>query len=235
MTRSSAPDKTTVSLFQQHWRVYRIMVEENFLFHREVYSHLHDVLAAIEVPFCFLDVGCGDAACTAVALTGTKVSSYHGIDLAPEALAAAQKTLGVLPCPVTLEVDDYINTLRYRTEPVDVIWIGLSLHHNRYDEKEAVLRNIRRILAPGGLFLFYENTRRDDESRDEWLVRWDLQRPTWVAYTDADWSMMQGHVRAADFPETCSGWRRLAEATGFNEVRELFVAPTDLFRMYALR
>ena len=36
MTRSSAPDESTVSLFQQHWRVYRILVEENFLFHREV-------------------------------------------------------------------------------------------------------------------------------------------------------------------------------------------------------
>jgi hypothetical protein len=95
-----------------------------------------------------------------------------------------------------------------------------------------VLRDIRRLLAPGGHFLFYENTSRDGESREDWLARWDLQRHAWSAYDDADWNAMRDHVRAADFPETCSDWRRLAAATGFKEVRELFVAPTDLFRMY---
>jgi SAM-dependent methyltransferase len=234
MTPSLAPDETTVSLFQQHWRVYRIMVEENFLCHREVYACLHDVLAGLEAPFRFLDVGCGDAACAAVALRGTHVASYHGIDLAPEALAAAQVNLGGLPCPVSLEVGDYADALHHRTAPADVVWIGLSLHHSRHPAKRAVLRDVRRILVSGGLLLLYENTRRDGESRATWLARWDLQRPAWTTYDDADWTMMRDHVRAADHPETCSDWHRLAEATGFHEVRELFVAPTDLFRMYAM-
>ena len=82
MTSSSIPDGTTISLFQQHWRVYRIMVEENFLCHREVYACLHDVLAGREVLFRFLDVGFGDAACATAALRETRVASYHGIDLA---------------------------------------------------------------------------------------------------------------------------------------------------------
>lgn len=234
MTSSSIPDGTTISLFQQHWRVYHIMVEENFLCHREVYAHLHDTLAELEAPFRFLDVGCGDAACVAVALRGTRVAFYHGIDLAPEALVAAQVNLGNLPCRVSLEVGDYANALHHRTEPADVVWIGLSLHHSRQLAKRAVLRDVRRILVPGGLLLFYENTRRDGESRDQWLARWDLQRPAWTAYSDADWTMMRDHVRAADYPETCSDWHRLAEAAGFRDMRELFVAPTDLFRMYAM-
>ena len=235
MARSAAPDNTIVSLFQQNWRIYRIMVEENFVFHREVYARLHEVLAGITTPFRFLDVGCGDAGNAALILKGTSVAAYHGIDLAPEALAIAEKILGSLPCPVTLEVGDYADALRRRTDPADIIWVGLSLHHCRYDEKEAVLRDIRRILVPRGLLLFYENTSRDGESRDDWLARWDLQRPSWSAYDDADWTTMREHVGAADFPETVSGCRRLAETTGFQEVRELFVAPSDLFRMYAWR
>jgi SAM-dependent methyltransferase len=234
MPFSSVPDGTTITLFQQHWRVYRLMVEENFLCHREVYARLRDVLAGLEVPFRFLDVGCGDAACAAVALRRTQVASYHGIDLAPEALAVAQANLGSLACRVRLEVGDYADVLHHGTEPADVVWIGLSLHHSRHTAKRAVLRDVRRILAPGGLLLFYENTRRDGESRDEWLARWDLQRPAWTAYDDADWTLMRDHVRSADYPETCSGWHRLAEETGFRAVRELFVAPTDLFRMYAM-
>jgi methylase of polypeptide subunit release factors len=123
--------ETAVSLFQQHWRVYRIMVEENFLCHPEVYARLHDVLAGLEAPFQFLGVGCGDAAYAATVLREAHVASYHGIDLAPEALAAAQINLGSLPCPVSLEVAHYADALRHRTEPADVVWIGLSLHHSR--------------------------------------------------------------------------------------------------------
>jgi len=233
MSSSSAPDQTTVSLFQQNWRVYRIMVEENFLFHREVYSRLHATLAELEQPFSFLDVGCGDAAYSALALKDTQVAAYHGIDLAAEALAVAKRTLGALPCLVTLEVGDYADALRRYAGSADVIWISLSLHHSRKAEKEAVLKEVRRILSPGGIFLFYENTSPDGESRTDWLARWDLQRPTWSAYDDADWNAMREHVHAADFPETCADWRGLAERTGFREVRERFVAPTDLFRMYA--
>src|SRR5215217_7843720 len=143
MALSSAPDESTVSLFQQNWRIYRIMVEENFLFHREVYARLHEILAGIATPFRFLDVGCGDAANSALILKGTSVAAYNGVDLAPEALAIAEKTLASLPCPVTLEVGDYADALRRRTEPADIIWIGLSLHHCRYDEKETVLRDVR--------------------------------------------------------------------------------------------
>ncbi|WP_201834767.1 class I SAM-dependent methyltransferase [Microvirga zambiensis] len=234
MPSSFVPDETTISLFQQHWRVYRIMVEENFLCHREVYDRLHEFLAELEAPFRFLDVGCGDAACAAVALKETPIASYHGIDLAPEALVKAQINLTDLSCPVSLEVGDYAHALHHRTAPADVVWIGLSLHHSRRRGKLTVMRDVRRILAPGGILLFYENTRRDGESRDEWLARWDLQRPAWTAYDDADWTMMRNHVRAADYPETCSDWHRMAEAAGFSEVRELFVAPTDLFRMYAM-
>jgi SAM-dependent methyltransferase len=210
------------------------MVEENFLFHREVYACLRDVLARLEAPFRFLDVGCGDAACTAGALKGSHVACYHGIDLAPEALAVAQVNLAGLPCPVSLEVGDYADALHHRTEPTDVVWIGLSLHHSRHDAKTSVLRDVRRFLMPGGLLLLYENTRREGESRDEWLARWDRQRPAWTAYDDADWTTMRDHVRSADFPETRSDWHRLGKAAGFREVRDLFVAPTELFTMYAM-
>ena len=62
-----------------------------------------------------------------------------------------------------------MDALHHRTAPADIVWIGLSLHHSRLSEKRAVVRDVRRILAPGGLFLFYENTRRDGERRNECL------------------------------------------------------------------
>ena len=68
--------------------VYRKMVDENYLFHREVYAKLHARLSW-KRPFRFLDVACWDATCSGEALAGTQVIEYHGIDIIPEALAIA--------------------------------------------------------------------------------------------------------------------------------------------------
>ena len=67
------------------------------------------------------------------------------------------------------------------------------------------------------------------------MRRWDEQRSAWTAYTPEEWSMACEHVHAFDFPETASGWHELGWASGFNRVRELFRAPTDLFRLYAFQ
>jgi hypothetical protein len=45
---------------------------------------------------------------------------------------------------------------------------------------------------------------------------------------------MWSHIQAADFPETTSCWQALGLDAGFNHVREVFVAPSDLFRMYCM-
>ena len=43
---------------------------------------------------------------------------------------------------------------------------------------------------------------------------------------------MTTHVRTHDFPETVSRWRELGRDAGFGVVHELYVAPTDLFRLF---
>jgi hypothetical protein len=94
------------------------------------------------------------------------------------------------------------------------------------------MRKIRTIVGDPGLFLIYENTSPDGEDRDGWLLRWDLQKPSWTALTAEEWDAITAHVHAADFPETISQWHLLGHEAGFGEVRELFVSPTDLFRLY---
>jgi SAM-dependent methyltransferase len=169
------------------------------------------------------------------ALTGTSIVRYHGIDLSAAALDLAAEALAVLSCPVTLNQVDYVEALRTWSEPVDVVWLGLSLHHLRTPEKLEVLGDIRKILGEGGLFLIYEDTSPDGEDRDSWLRRWDAQQPVWTAYTPHEWETITAHVHAGDFPETASGWVALGHEAGFAEVLEVFVAPSDLFRLFAMR
>ena len=226
-------DASTVELFQQDWKLYRKMVGNNFLFHREAYAALHEVLVNDAAqPFRFLDIACGDASASAGALRGTRVVHYHGIDFSGTALELAGKALAELDCTVKLEQRDFIEALTNGVEPVDVAWIGLSLHHLQGMEKLAFMRAVRAVLSPGGLFLIYENTSPDGEDRGDWLRRWDLQKPFWTAYSEDEWNAMATHVHAADFPETDATWRKIGHDAGFAAVREVYAAPTDLFRLY---
>jgi SAM-dependent methyltransferase len=229
-------EESSQAIFQQEWQVYRTMVDQNYLFHREAYACLHQILIEeVNDPFRFLDIACGDATASVAALTGTRIAHYDGIDLSAAALDIARDTLSVLQCPVTLEQADFVEALHEWTKPVDVAWIGLSLHHLMTAEKLAVMRDIRRALRPGGRFLLYEDASPDGETREDWLRRWDAQGPFWTAFTPHGLAIVNGHVHAADFPETVSGWMSLASEAGFDEVREVFVSPSNLLRLYAMR
>lgn len=235
-TADAISGNPATDIFEREWRIYRKMVDNNFLFHREAYRALRTVLdEEAPRPFRFLDVACGDAGQTAAALAGLPVAHYHGVDLSADALGLARANLAGLPCPVALHRGDLAGFLGAFEEPVDVVWIGLSLHHFGKEEKRALMRQARRITGPGGLLLVYENTSPDGEDRAGWLRRWDMQRPLWTAYDADEWRTMSDHVHAHDFPETRSRWHSLGREAGFLDVREVYAAPTDLFRLYRFR
>ena len=122
--------------------------------------------------------------------------------------------------------------MREWSEPADIVWIGLSLHHLHAREKCSVMRDVRRILRDDGILLIYENTSPNGEERPVWLRRWDDQQPSWTAFTKDEWDAVRSHVWAADYPETISRWRALGRSAGFRSARQLFVAPTNFFRMW---
>ncbi len=228
----AAPRKRAAAVFRQDWDSYGAIVKNNYLHHREAYAALHRVLVEeMASPFRFLDIACGDASASVVALAGTKVSHYRGIDLSEAGLERAEKALGTLSCSFELEHRDFAEALADEGHS-DVAWIGLSLHHFRTPQKLALMREARRIVGADGKFLIYECASPGAETREAWLRRWDLQRPDWNAYSDAQWDSITMHVRANDFPETHATWLRLGEKAGFPGARCLYISPTDLFRLY---
>jgi ubiquinone/menaquinone biosynthesis C-methylase UbiE len=226
----------TQELFVESWQVYRKMVDNDYLYHRGAYGCLQRVLRVeFRRPFRFMDVACGDASMTVGALEGTLVSHYTGMDISEQALAIAATNLRTLTCDVSLHVCDFSKALQNWDRPADVVWIGLSLHHFLAPEKLGVMRNIRTIVGTSGRLVIYEDTSADDESRDDWMTRWDMQIPQWTAYTEQEWNYVTAHVHTSDFPETDSKWRQLGTQAGFTSITELYEAPSRLFRVYSFQ
>jgi SAM-dependent methyltransferase len=236
--RHHAPaDEAAMALFQQSWETYGKVVDNGYMFHREVYGLLRRIVdEEAAKPFRFLDIACGDARATVGALRGLPVAHYHGIDLSRPALELAREAVGTLGCPATLHERDFVEALEDWSEPVDVAWIGQSLHHLPVPGKLSLMRRVRDIVGDRGLLLIWEPTRLEGEDQDGWVHRLDLSsRSSWTALTPEERDAMLVHCRDADFAETAAGWLSLGREAGFGEARELYVAPTGLARVYRFR
>ena len=161
--------------------------------------------------------------------------SYHGIDLSQPALDLARTFVETLGCPFKLENRDFADAIQHWSDPVDVVWIGQSLHHLRLPEKRMLVQKIREIVGADGLFLFWEPTRLEGESEAGWYDRFVSNRPLWSVLSDEDFTDIDNHHRSSDHPETASVWRMLGTNSGFGRVDEVFRAPNNLARVYQFR
>ena len=183
-------------------------------------------------PFSFLDIACGDSVASAAALEGTSVDRYYGIDLSARSLQLASEALKVLPCPVELRCCDFVEAMADWAAPVDVVWIGMSLHHLQRAGKARLMRDVHAALSRGGIFLIWEPTLLDGETRDDWLDRFSACRETFAAVSDDEFAAMESHTRLADFPETAETWTDMGHQAGFANVEQLFVMPNRLGRVF---
>jgi len=228
------PDAEAVQHFERQWSLYQKFIDNDYGEHRAAYRTLHHVLATTYArPFSILDLACGDAKSMVTALKGTAVAHYHGVDLASPALDLAARNLDALDCDVKLENSDFSDVIRNRPEPADVVWIGLSLHHLRTPEKQALMGDIRSMIGPAGTLIVYEPTCLDGESRDEFLDRYEaVAREKWAAFDSAEIVEIMQHVRSADYPESSASWNVLGRNAGFAKTDLLFANSPDLFRIY---
>jgi SAM-dependent methyltransferase len=231
---SSVRANDTQALFNEQLAAYRTIVCKNLMFHHEVYGRLHDVLLSrlMPKPFKFLDIACGDAFASAGALRGTAVDHYYGIDLSAQSLQLATEALKVLACPIELRCGDFAEAMTGWTEPVDVVWIGMSLHHLQPEGKVRLMRNVHGALNPGGVFLIWEPTLLDGETRAGWLDRFSACRGAFAAVTDEVFAAMESHTRLADFPEPADTWKAMGYQAGFANSEQLFMMPNRLGRVF---
>lgn len=224
---------TDQELFAKGLATYQKVMDQDYMAHKAVYSLLGLVLET-EAPdrFVFLDVACGTATASAAALGATGVGRYVGIDISRPSLDVAREALRQLPCPVDLRCQDFVEAINAWDEPVDVVWVGQSLHHLRTREKLDFMQRVRALLPRGGLFMIWEPTCLEGEDREGWMTRFRRLRPEWPAVTDEEFAAFDSHHRASDYAETSAAWLAMGRDAGFARAEELLIVPNRLARVY---
>jgi len=108
-------------LFAKGLATYRRVIAANYMAHEQVYNLLREVLLnEANDGFAFADLACGTAPFSAVALAGTGVARYVGIDISKPSLEVAEDALAPLTCPVELRCQDFVEAIDTWEGPLDV-------------------------------------------------------------------------------------------------------------------
>ena len=96
-----------------------------------------------------LEIGCGTGNLALLAKRLHPDAEVVGLDPDPKALARARRKAGRKALPVRLDLG-FAQELPYPDASFDRVLSALMFHHLGPDEKEKALREVRRVLKPGG-------------------------------------------------------------------------------------
>jgi SAM-dependent methyltransferase len=105
--------------------------------------------AGIEPGATVVEIGCGTGNLLLLAARAVPSATLIGLDPDPSALAVARRK--ARRAGVTLRLDHgYADRLPYPDGSVDRVLSAFMLHHLPGDQQQAALREVHRVLAPGG-------------------------------------------------------------------------------------
>ena len=99
---------------------------------------------------CLLDLGCGTGTLTKMIAESVPELHVVGFDADPATLKQAQKKLSSLGGRVTLQ-QGFAQQIPFSTDSFDVVVSSLFFHHLTTEQKNDALKEIFRVLKPGGL------------------------------------------------------------------------------------
>lgn len=229
-------DLDVVRDYFAHWIAYQRAVECNYIHHREARAALRGCMAARGPAGSLLDLGCGDAATIPDLVDGLGMTSYTGVDVTPEALDVAARSIAALGVPARLVAADFTVELPRLPGPYDTIVVSLAMHHLPAHDKPAFFAAVRAQLAPGGLLLAYEPSCRPSEGRARYVARQAAYfTANFTRMTPAHVAMLNQHVADADFPESPGAYAALAIDAGFTRADVLYVDPEHFWAALAFR
>jgi ubiquinone/menaquinone biosynthesis C-methylase UbiE len=211
------PDVARVKEVFEQWAMYETVVRADYMRHAELASGLEEWTADFGRPLSIVDLGCSDAWLASHAFRKANVEHYLGVDLAESSIERAREATAIWPRRVELVCGNLADALAERPDAsANLVLASYSLHHFSTADKVRLLEEIRRLLVPGGAFVWIDAVRDDDESRDQYIDRLTREMSNdWTALTPDQRERGVTHVRTSDYPETKSWLLEHVEAAGF--------------------
>lgn len=214
-----------VEVFTKSWRTYQDIIQNNYMFHREISAKVFECLKHFNVdqPMRVLDLGCGDASMALPLLDNHRISNYLGCDLSQPALDIANEQLNFLKIPYQLICDDMLRTAQAQPKnSVDLVFSSYAIHHLDVNQKGQLIEAVAASLAPGGIFVLIDIFREPDESRSDYIGHYiDFLNKHWVKLSQESQKLVIEHATAYDFPEHPTFIDDLCQSKGFHPGKQL--------------
>ena len=123
--------------------------------------------ASIEPNQSVLDLGCGTGTLVVLLKRKYATAQIFGIDPDPKALRRAQKK--VRRAGVAVQLDEgFADELPYDEGTFDRVLSSFMLHHLEDPDREKMLREVLRVLRPGGSFHLLDFAGGEDRAQGRW-------------------------------------------------------------------
>ena len=197
-------------LFNRNWSIYQKVIRGDYMRHQTIGGMAADVFRTLEgTPAEMIDLGCGDAQEIARQARLFPVKSFTGFDLSAMALQIARKNLDYLP-DLSLRCEPLESVSEEPDHSVNFVFSGYAIHHLEDSVKKDVLKDIYRVLRPGGHFLLADVFRKHGKSRQEYMDHYfAMVKSEWTDLSADDVHEVIDHIRTSDYPadsEQFIGW-----------------------------
>lgn len=228
------PENISTEIFIKNWSIYRKIIENDNMSHKDGYAILKEILSdEMNEPFSFLDLACGDAYYSSRTLKDTKARQYIGIDVSDQALTLANQELKNLDIEFTLLRGDFFDFDKILEDPVDVVWVGFSIHHLETLEKLEFMKKVKNALGNQGVFMIYEPILIEGEDLESYYHRFEKTfKEHWRGLNKKEADSLLEHVRESERPETTIDWINIGRDAGFKRAEKVFSEKTGLYEIF---
>ena len=219
----------------EQWSVFEKLRKNNRMYHNEVYQTLASVLQERSHPeLRMLDLGCADASDIARVLAPCTIAEYIGIDNVPAVLDQARTNLASLSCQQRFIDGDYLAGLERVAGPIDVIWLGLFLHHLPSEQKRDFFQRAIQLLSPNGILLTHDPILEASESQEAFLERIaGRAKAYWEEFSPSEQEVLFRHWAHHGHQESCASLKEMALEAGFEQMEILFRSPDNVYALLA--
>jgi len=227
--------QSILDLFDDSLAVYRKVVANNYLNHREIYAILKKFFLDFNSPLSLLDLGCGDASFLANSLPNQTEINYLGIDLSQLSLEQAKDNLANLQGKKTFIEGDFSEILtpltNSQSNSFNLVFASFAIHNLDFEAKKLLFNNIYNLLNSQGFFIIVDSFYQEKENRNNYFQRFfeEVDR-NWSELNNREKLLVKDHMYLNNLPETKTTIEKLARESGFEDSLQLYQDPLNLFQ-----